>query len=178
MLILLLGLSLGACATSSPDPTATSVTASPRTTSSTSGVPSTESPEAAATPVDEPASTQNADLSAASLDYARRLGGVPRQGETLFLVVGAQAATEAEAVALLEQAKPYFGDMVSYFIVQKSDNFEGLAPGEWVVIEAHGENPPEEEVDFGKRGFPHAYVARVTVMTADPIPVYEDRLGL
>jgi hypothetical protein len=156
-----------------PSPTFT-VAEPPATTSTTSGVASTESPGQP----EQPASSPSGDLSGDSLEYARSLGGVSRQGETLFLVVGAGVATEGEAKVLLQQATPFFGDMVSYFIVQKSDNFEGLSPGDWVVFEAYDANPSAENLDFGRRGFPNAYVARVKVLTTDPIPVYEDRLGL
>jgi hypothetical protein len=156
-----------------PSPTS-SVAEPPGTTSTASGVASTESQQQP----EQPASSPSGDLSAESLEYARSLGGISRQGEMLFLIVGAEAATENAATALLQQATPFFGDMVSYFIVQKSDNFEGLAPGNWVVMEAYDANPSAENLEFGRRGFPNAYVARVKVLTADPIPVYEDRLGL
>ena len=137
-------------------------------------MPSTEAP----TQPEAPASSPSGDISNESLAHARGLGGISREGETLFLVVGAEVTTEDEAVALLQQATPFFGDMVSYFIVQKSDNFEGLSPGNWVVFEAYDANPSAENLEFGRRGFPNAFVARVTVLTTDPVPVYEDRLGL
>jgi hypothetical protein len=174
LILLLLGPLLAACGAGSSQSTEASVTEPPGTTSTTSGVASTETP----TPSGQPGSSASGDLSDESIEYARSLGGVSRQGETLFLVVGAEAATEDEVTALLEKATPFFGDMVSYFIVQKSDNFEGLSPGNWVVIEAYDANPSAENLDFGRRGFPNAYVARVRVLTSDPIPVYEDRLGL
>jgi len=131
-----------------------------------------------------PAGTQNATSTTAadelsdSLEYARSLGGIPRKGETLHLVVGASVETEAEAQALLREAMPFFGDMQSYFIVQKSDNFEGMAPGRWIIIEAYDEMPSAENIEFGRRAFPEATVTVAKVLTSDPIPVYEDRLGL
>jgi hypothetical protein len=112
------------------------------------------------------------------IEYARSLGGVSQFGKTLFLLVGAVVKTQEEAQDLLEEAIPYFGDMQSYFIVQKSDNFEGLDPGWWIVIEAYDSEPSVENIEFGLRGFPNAYVTEAKVLTTDPIPTYEDRLGL
>jgi hypothetical protein len=137
--------------------------------------------EVASTQVERPdtsVTAPDAGLMADSIEYARSLGGVSHEGEMLFFVVGAEASTEAEAQKLLQDGLPSFGDMVSYFIVQKSDNFKGMAPGKWVVIEAYNENPSAENRDFGRRAFPNAYVVQATVLTSDPIPVYEDRLGL
>jgi hypothetical protein len=112
-----------------------------------------------------------------SIAYAEGLGGTSHEGETLYAVIGASAETEREAQRLLEDALPSFGDMQSYFIVQRSDNFEGMDPGWWVVIEAYYNNPDSDELDFCRRGFPDAYVKEVTVRTPDPIPVYEDMVG-
>jgi len=62
-------------------------------------------------------------------------------------------------------------------LVQISDNFEGLEPGWWVVLEAYRSEPSPENLDFDRRGFPDAHVERATVRTSDPIPVYEDVVG-
>lgn len=106
-------------------------------------------------------------------EYARSLGGVSQEGRTLYFVIGASVKSEREAQALLEKALPTFGDMQAYFIVQRSDNFKGMTPGWWVIIEAYRSKPSVENVAFGRRGFPDAYVKRATVRTSDPIPVYE-----
>lgn len=153
-------------------------------TASSSEVSSAPSSSTTATSAPAPTSTAVTDTGETTdplsdrIAYAKSLGGVPHEGASLFFVVGATTDTEGEAQALLEKALPYFGDMQSYFIVQQSDNFDGMEPGKWVVIEAYKENPSAENVDFGRRGFPNAYVLRATVKTSDPIPVYEDRLGL
>ena len=93
-------------------------------------------------------------------------------------MIGASVKSEAEAQMALDKAIPSFGDMQSYFIVQHSDNFDGLEPGWWIVIEAYYSQPEQSELDFGRRGFADAYVKQAQVLTSDPIPVYEDALGL
>jgi hypothetical protein len=112
--------------------------------------------------------------SAASLEYAKQLGGASHEGEKLYFLIGDSVATEAKAQALLDDATPNFGDMQSYFIVQRSDNFEGMRPGYWIVAEAYRGSPSSENLQFGRRGFPDAYVKKAVVRTSDPIPVYED----
>ena len=95
-------------------------------------------------------STTTASVSADSITYAEELGGTSHQGETLYIVIGGSVETEPEAQATYSQghALQYFGDMQSYFIVQRSDNFDGMAPGLWVVIEAYQEPPSAEQLDF------------------------------
>ena len=116
-------------------------------------------------------------MSPESIEYARSLGGSSHQGEALYLVVGASVDTEELAQSALVAAIPLFGDMQSYFIVQRSDNFDGLPPGSWVVIEAYRDQPSSENLEFGRRGFPDASVSRVVVATANPIPVVEDMVS-
>lgn len=116
-------------------------------------------------------------LSNRAIEYARSLGGTPHQGRTLYLVVGASTDSEEAAQGALDAAVPRFGDLQSYFVVQRSDNFDGLRPGWWVVIEAYRDQPSVENLDFGRRGFPDAYVKRVVVSTTDPIPVVEELLA-
>lgn len=121
--------------------------------------------------------TTAVSVSPESIAYAEELGGTSHEGEPLYLVIGASVETEREAQLLLEEALPFFGDMQSYFIVQWSDNFEGLAPGWWVIIEAYYAEPDGSQIDFCRRGFPDACFQEVTVLTSDPIPVYEDMIG-
>ncbi len=123
------------------------------------------------------ASRQAPGVSPQSIDYARSLGGSSHQGETLYLVVGATVDTEELAQSALDAAIPLFGDMQSYFIVQRSDNFDMLRPGSFVVIEAYRDQPSSENLEFGRRGFPDASVRRVVVTTTDPIPVVEDMIS-
>lgn len=113
-------------------------------------------------------------VAAKSRAYAEKIGGTSHEGEKLYFVIGDSVDTEREAQSLLDRAVPSFGDMQSYFIVQRSDNFDGMRPGWWVIIEAYRKSPSPENLQFGRRGFRGAYVKRATVRTADPIPVYED----
>jgi len=116
-------------------------------------------------------------VSAGSVAYARSLGGTSHEGEHLFFVVGASEKTEAIAQSRLDKAIPLFGDMQSYFVIQRSDELEGMSPGWWVVVEAYKAMPTQGQLAFGKRGFSDAYVKSATVRTSNPIPVYEDIVG-
>lgn len=152
-----------------------STTSSPATTTVTTAgsVPTvgvTSSTTAATT-------TTTVAVSSDAIAYAKSLGGTSQEGETLYFVIGASVESEQTAQAMLDDATPRFGDMQSYFIVQISDNFEGMEPGWWVIIEAYRSEPSPENLDFGRRGFPDAYVKQATVRTVDPIPVYEDMVG-
>ncbi len=149
--------------------------ASPATAPAASAATSQAAPvatDAATQPVQTPPAA-GSPVSAKSIAYARELGGVSQKGRTLYFVIGDSLDSEAEAQRALTKATPSFGDMQAYFIVQKSDNFEGMRPGYWVVIEAYENPPADENLQFGRRGFPDAYVKKATVLTDDPIPVYE-----
>lgn len=123
----------------------------------------------------EDATTPQASrLSASSVAYAASLGGGSHRGELLYVIIGSEHASEADARETLEEALPLFGDMQSYFIVQHSDNLAGLTPGRWVIVEAYRNHPDERNLQLARRAFPEARVARATVSTGDPIPVYED----
>ena len=153
---------------------ATTVSADP---GSTTTVPFASTTSAAPT-TSHPATTTSITLTPASIAYAESLGGTSHQGQTLRFVIGASTTSEQAARARLEGALPLFGDMQSYFIVQVSDNFEGMEPGWWVVFEAYRDEPSPDELAFARRAFPDAYVKSATVKTADPIPVYEEMVGL
>jgi len=116
-------------------------------------------------------------ISEATIQYAKDLGGKSHKGESLYFIIGDSVDSEFAALARLEQAVPKFGDMQSYFIVQRSDGFQGMTPGWWIIIEAYRQQPSPENIQFGERGFPNAYVKKATVKTSDPIPVYEDLTG-
>jgi hypothetical protein len=110
-----------------------------------------------------------------SQEYAKSLGGTSHQGQTLYFIVGDSYDTEAQATAALKKARPRFGDMQDYFIVQQSDNFLGIRPGLWLVIEAYrSPDNARNQLEFAQRAFAYAHISRATVKTADPIPVYED----
>jgi hypothetical protein len=113
-------------------------------------------------------------VSSKSITYARSIGGTSHEGKTLYFVIGASVKSEDDAQSKLEHAIPIFGDMQSYFIVQNSDNFGGMKPGWWVIVEAYNRKPSKENLDFAKRAFPDAFVRKAIVRTSDPIPVYEE----
>ena len=161
----------GGCGAKLSPPTETpAATASPTVTAS---APATVASSVPLTPETSPSASQ-IEPSANALDYAKSLGGSSHEGERLYLIVGASVGTENEAQALLDRATPAFGDMQTYFIVQRSDNFDGLTPGLWVLIEAHRKQPSAADMQLAKRGFRDAYVKSAIVRTSDPIPVYED----
>jgi hypothetical protein len=116
-------------------------------------------------------------VSEKSLAYAKNLGGWDHKGQDLYFIVGATYGSEAEAQAALDKALPLFGDQQSYFIVQHSDGFAGMAPGKWILIEAHFKNPSDDNMLFARRAFPDAQVVRAQVRVSDPIPVFEDMVG-
>jgi len=123
-----------------------------------------------------PEETSDSVLSSSAIQYARNLGGKLHRDETLYFIIGASATSESLAQKRLADALPMFGDMQSYFIVQKSDNFDGMEPGWFVVIEAYRtETEARDNLDFAKRGFEDGngspYIKRATVRTDDPIPV-------
>lgn len=175
--LFLLGLAVAGCGQQTSQSTGSSLT--PAVSGADVSTTGAAEPATTATPTTTVARTTTTapQPSAKALTYAKQLGGTSHNGQSLYFLVGASVKTEAEAQALLDKADPLFGDMQSYFIVQRSDNFQGMAQGWWVVIEAYRKSPSDENLDFGRRGFPGAYVKRATVRTSDPIPVYEDLVG-
>jgi len=171
----------GSATTAGATTSENSETASAQSTPSAQSTASAESTPSAS-PLAEPTASPSLSAkkapavprpSAKSRAYSSSIGGVSHKGERLYFIVGDSVGTEREAQALLTKAIPSFGDMQSFFIVQRSDNFDGMRAGWWVVIEAHLHNPKAEDLQFAKRGFPGAYVKRATVRTSDPIPVYD-----
>jgi hypothetical protein len=171
----LTGCSSQPAATSAPSASTTSSSAAVSTTVTTLSTTSTEEATSSSTTTGARATTVT--ISPDAIAYATSLGGTSHEGETLYFVIGASVDSEQAAQTMLEDATPLFGDMQSYFIVQLSDNFEGMEPGWWVVIEAYRGEPSAENLDFDRRGFSDAYVKQATVKTADPIPVYEEVVG-
>lgn len=156
---------------------------SPRNASSTEddaeGLPESEQPPAEEAVPTEPAPGQESpSISQAASEYASELGGVSHDGDALYLIIGASTNSEELTQQRLDAAVPAFGDMQSYFIVQRSENFEGLEPGWFVVVEAYRDGGhAADNLEFAARGFEEPYVKRVVVRTTDPIPVYEDIVG-
>ena len=188
VLLALGAVTLGGCAGQSPtgvvapsttasatNPSAATTGASTDSTS-TSPLPHTGSRVITLPPAPQrrPASPETPSVSAQSLAYARKLGGTSHEGESLYFVIGDSVSTEAEARAKLQKALPLF-DTALYMIVQRSDNFEGMRPGWWVLLEAYRKaSNAQDGAKWDKRGFADCYVKKTTVRTGDPIPVVED----
>jgi hypothetical protein len=119
-------------------------------------------------------------LSADAIEYARELGGTSHNGEPVYLVLASTHDRQSEASAALAATLPSFGDAQAYFTVQRSDSFDDLESGRWVVAEAYW---TRSEAGSGLawatgRGGEDATLTptleSVTVRSDDPIPVVED----
>ena len=164
----------GATAPTATAPATTAATA-PASAATTGSVPATTAPAVTATGAPAPKPVVGKPISAASRRYAKELGGWSHQGETLYLIVGGSFKSEAATTKALKTARPYFGDMQDYFIVQRSDNFSGMRPGWWILVEAYRTNASaKEQLEFAQRAFASTSIKKATVNTADPIPVYND----
>ena len=106
-------------------------------------------------------------------DEGRRLIGFDR----IRFVVGASVESEQEAQTMLEDAIPLFGDMQLYFIVQRSDNFQGMNPGWWVVIEAYQGEPSTENLASRPPCVPRRTREERHGQDLGSIPVYEEMVG-
>lgn len=117
-----------------------------------------------------------AALSERAKEDARQLGGRSHRGETLYFIVGAGGTPESFAQMKLDNAADAFDNIQFYFIVQKSDNFDGMDPGWFVVIDAYRtKDDAEKNLDNAMSGFADGkntpYIKKATVKTDDPIPV-------
>ena len=168
--------SVAAPATSGSGAASATASASAPASAPAQPLPARKKPPVAQVPADQgkaPAD-QGTSVGSASIAYAKKLGGGSHKGETLYLVVGATAGSETDAQATLKAALPKF-DTALYMVVQRSDNFDGLNPGSWLLIEAYRDQAQANEgAKWDKRGFADCYVKRVVVKTSDPIPVIED----
>jgi hypothetical protein len=140
----------------------------------------TPSAQSSADGLATPGTSEPTTLSVDNVEYSRGLGGVSHQGEEVLLVVASTARSQTEANATLAAMLPSFGDAQVFFSVQRSDSFQGLAAGRWVVAEAYW--TPDE----ARRGLEWATgrgsaedtltpaLESVAVRSDDPIPVVED----
>jgi len=99
--------------------------------------------------------------------------GRSHKGESLYFTIATGESTKVEAQKKLDDALSKF-DVQMYFIVRKSDDFDVMRPGWWIVAEASKNKPSKEDVQSMQSRFPGAYVKKATVLTDEPIPVYED----
>ena len=121
-------------------------------------------------------------LSASAIEYSEELGGVSHKGEQVYLVLASTHERQSEASAALSAMLPSFGDTLVYFTVQRSDSFEGIEPGRWVVAEAYWtRSEAGQGLEWASgRGSETATISptleSVIVRSDDPIPVVEDVL--
>ena len=107
--------------------------------------------------------------------YAKSIGGTSHKGQMLYLIIGDSFDTAAQATTARKRAHSAFGNRRTYFIVQRSDNFLGIRPGLWLVMEAYrSADNARNRLELAQRAFSYAHISRAVVKTADPIPVYED----
>jgi hypothetical protein len=123
-----------------------------------------------------PASPSRAAISKEAVAYAGELGGVSHRGQTLYLVVISSDTSESVLFRRLEEATPYFGDAANYFVVLDSGWFPELAPGRFVLAEAHSTAEHAQQARDWWAGrvaadWYKAVVEKVTVNTDSPIPV-------
>ena len=150
-------------------PAAAPAATEPSDTAGSQGAPATSSASADAPKLTTP--------SAKALEYAKSIGGFDHKGQQYYFIVGGTFGTEAEAQAALDKATRGFGDRPAFFVVQHSDSFAGMTPGQWVVVEAHFKTPTDDNLEFARRGFPNARVQRARVVVSAPIPLFEDMVG-
>jgi hypothetical protein len=115
-------------------------------------------------------------ISASAVAYSRQMGGKSHEGETLYLVIATQDASESVVTRRLGEAEPHFGDTANYFVVLESQWFPELAPGQFILAEAHTSDAAAREAlawwdDRVETEWCRPAVRKVTVGTASPIPV-------
>jgi hypothetical protein len=118
----------------------------------------------------------SAPLSQQAVDHARELGGVPHQGETLYLVMITSDASEAVVATRYAEAAPHFGDAADYFVILESQWFPELQSGSFVLAEVYSSADEAQESQAWWDGridasWYRAVVQKVTVETTSPIPV-------
>lgn len=113
---------------------------------------------------------------AGDLEFIRSLGK-SHKGETLYALVVASEKTEAAANKAALETISQLGDAQAYLVVEPATHVSGLPAGGWYVFELYRASPTQDTIEFMDRGPSPATVYKVTVNTADPIPVVEDLEG-
>jgi len=149
--------------------------------SSSTSSTSPTSPATPAAPTSTPSVVPTApSYPAVEVPSAIELGGVSHKGEPLYLVVASIHDRQQEASAALAAMTTYFGDADVFYTVQRSNAFEGLESGRWVVAEAYwtrdaAQSGLEWATGRGPATAPFAPVLRLaTARSDDPVPVVED----
>jgi hypothetical protein len=143
----------------------------PISQSASSSVPATA-------PAQNPTPTTSPSLSARVLAK----GGSKHQGQTLYLSLVATADTKAAADQKRESARSAMGEFETYYVVDQSSHFEGLAPGAWIVFEPYkykqnADDQTETGASWLDRAGLVARVVKVRVLCRDSFPLVEDKVG-
>lgn len=95
-------------------------------------------------------------------------------GETLFVLVAGLEEDRRAGLERLWEARAWAGEFQTYFILDRSDHYDGLPAGQWVVMEPH-----EEPLDIGsslKDRIPGSYESTVTVKCPDLFTTYDEQM--
>ena len=123
--------------------------------------------------------SDDAGASAASTDDAGKQPsngrGTDGQGQELYLVIAASVTSQenAETRARLISS---VGDVAIPWAVDRSDHYDGLRPGFWIVATGHktkvGANTELHFLEH-REDFKSAYIAKVTKNCDDPLDLQE-----
>jgi hypothetical protein len=131
----------------------------------------------ATAPAQNPTPTTSPELSARVLAK----GGSKHQGQTLYLALVATADTKAAADQQAESARSAMGEFETYYVVDESSHFEGIAPGAWIVFEPYkykqnADSQTKDGASWLDRAGLVAHVTKVRVLCRDSFPLVEDKL--
>ena len=94
------------------------------------------------------------------------------QGESFYVVICESTDSKTQAQKRLDDLNALLGDTGGGFFIDKSDHYEGMRPGWWVVFSAY-ENKSDADADakWFTRGSFEPYVKHVKKLCADPIDI-------
>jgi hypothetical protein len=150
--------------------TPTGSQSAPLSQSASSSMPATA-------PAENPTPTPSPELSVRVLAK----GGSGHQGQALYLSLVATADTKAAAEQKCESARSALGEFETYYVVDESSHFEGLAPGAWIVFEPYkykqnADSQTESAASWLESAGLVARVTKVRVLCGDSFPLVEDKL--
>jgi hypothetical protein len=103
--------------------------------------------------------------------------GANQKGRSLYFVLYASESSKAAADAKYSKVVGMLEGPAQYVFVGRSNDFEGMAPGWWIVaMPCEEQNVAEGESAFAKRNGLDGYVKQATVKTDSPISV-NDAVG-
>lgn len=116
-------------------------------------------------------------LTDAAIQHAYNLNGISRYGQSLYVIILASTQHEYQAKQRLEVVTRANPDLGAWFIVQKSNNFEGMNPG-WYVAMAAFENKANalQQLKRISRVVRHANIKQAIPRTHDPYPYMNKRI--